>query len=128
MGIFPVPIDIMNQLMTGLNNRQPQYPVYLPQQHPQQYPQQHPTQHQQQQFQPPHGMPKPALLKKPAPIHGQQRISQKPLRRSIKKSKTSDSEDLDLEVSDIEVPDYDLEADFDGNFDVPDVDFNVSDI
>ena len=37
---------------------------------------------------------------------------------------TSDSEDLDLEVSDIEVPDYDLEADFD----VPDVDFNVSDI
>jgi len=126
--IFPVPIDIMNQLMTGLNNRQPQYPVYLPQQHPQQYPQQHPTQHQQQQFQPPHGMPKPALLKKPAPIHGQQRISQKPLRRSIKKSKTSDSEDLDLEVSDIEVPDYDLEADFDGNFDVPDVDFNVSDI
>ena len=37
---------------------------------------------------------------------------------------TSDTDDLDLEVSDIEVPDYDLEADFD----VPDVDFNVSDI
>ena len=36
----------------------------------------------------------------------------------------SETEDLDLEVSDIEVPDYDLEADFD----VPDVDFNVSDI
>ena len=32
--IFPVPIDIMNQLMNG-NNRQPQYPVYLPQQHQQ---------------------------------------------------------------------------------------------
>merc|ERR1719422_744543 len=112
----------MNQLMTGMNNRQPQYPVYLPHQHPHQHQQQH--QHQQFQQQPPHGMPKPALLKKPAPIHQQQRISQKPLRRSIKKSKTSDSEDLDLEVSDIEVPDYDLEADFD----VPDVDFNVSDI
>ena len=37
---------------------------------------------------------------------------------------TSENEDLDLEVSDIEVPDYDLEADFD----VPDVDFNVSDV
>ena len=38
---------------------------------------------------------------------------------------TSESEDLDLEVSDFEVPDYDLEE---CNFDVPDVDFNVSDI
>ena len=37
----------------------------------------------------------------------------------------SETEDLDLEVSDIEVPDYDLEA---TDFDVPDVDFNVSDI
>lgn len=37
---------------------------------------------------------------------------------------TGDSDDLDLEVSDIETPDYDLEADFD----VPDVDFNVSDV
>merc|ERR1719422_559404 len=85
--IFPVPIDIMNQLM----NRNQQYPpVYYPQ--------------QQQQH------------------HQQQKLAQK--RRSMKKSRTSDTDDLDLEVSDIEVPDYDLEADFD----VPDVDFNVSDI
>ena len=38
--IFPVPIDIMNQLMNGMNNRQPQYPVYLPQQQHQQFMQQ----------------------------------------------------------------------------------------
>ena len=43
--------------------------------------------------------------------------------------KKSESEDLDLEVGemdvpDIEIPDINLEADFD----VPDVDFNVSDI
>ena len=37
---------------------------------------------------------------------------------------TAESDDLDLEVSDIEAPDFDLEADFD----VPDVDFNVSDV
>merc|ERR1719322_1545317 len=48
--IFPVPIDIMNQLMTGLNNNRPQYPVYLPHQNPHQHPQQH--QHQQFQQQP----------------------------------------------------------------------------
>jgi len=115
--IFPVPIDIMNQLM----NRNQQYPpVYYPQQQ-----QQH---QQQQQFSqqpvPPQVYPKPSLKKNqaPAPIHQQQKLAQK--RRSMKKSRTSDTDDLDLEVSDIEVPDYDLEADFD----VPDVDFNVSDI
>ena len=31
---------------------------------------------------------------------------------------------MDLEVSDFEAPDYDLEADFDA----PDIDFNVSDV
>merc|ERR1719394_1212660 len=115
--IFPVPIDIMNQLM----NRNQQYPpVYYSQQQ-----QQH---QQQQQFSqqpvPPQVYPKPSLKKNqaPAPIHQQQKLAQK--RRSMKKSRTSDTDDLDLEVSDIEVPDYDLEADFD----VPDVDFNVSDI
>merc|ERR1719322_1085175 len=115
--IFPVPIDIMNQLM----NRNQQYPpVYYPQQQQQQ------QQHQQfsQQPVPPQVYPKPSLKKNqaPAPIHQQQKLAQK--RRSMKKSRTSDTDDLDLEVSDIEVPDYDLEADFD----VPDVDFNVSDI
>ena len=37
---------------------------------------------------------------------------------------TTESDDLDLEVSDFEAPEFDLEADFD----VPDVDFNVSDV
>jgi len=123
--IFPVPIDIMNQLMNSNNNRQQQFPVFIPQQQQQQ---QQPLQTQPIAAQS-QGYPKSSLKKPPAPapIHQQhQRLAQqKAGRRSIKKSKTSESEDLDLEVSDFEVPDYDLEE---CNFDVPDVDFNVSDI
>jgi len=135
--IFPVPIDIMNQLMTGLNNNRQQHAL------PPFYPQQQLMQQQQQQQIPPPPpssgfQPRPSLKKTaaPAPVHQhqqqhhqqqqQQRVGQRAsTKRSIRKAKTSDNaEDLDLEVSDIEVPDYDLEADFD----VPDVDFNVSDI
>lgn len=42
---------------------------------------------------------------------------------SIKKS-LSDVEDVDLQVPEIEIPDINLDADFD----VPDMDFNVNDI
>jgi len=116
--IFPVPIDIMNQLMS--NFRQPQQ-----QQHYQHPPP--PPPHQSQ------GYRKSSLKKGPAPVHQQaQRMPSRSMKRHKEEfggRKRSESEDLDLEVGemdvpDIEIPDINLEADFD----VPDVDFNVSDI
>ena len=83
--IFPVPIDIMNQLMNSNNNRQQQFPVFIPQQQQQQPLQTQPIAAQSQ------GYPKSSLKKPPAPapIHQQhQRLAQqKTGRRSIKKSK-----------------------------------------
>ena len=72
--IFPVPIDIMNQLMS--NFRQPQ--------NPQQYPQYLPPQQHQQQSQ---GYHKPLLKKAPAPVHQQTKLSSKSMKRQ-KASKT----------------------------------------
>merc|ERR1711874_472437 len=107
----------MNQLMS--NFRQPQQNY----QHPPP-----PPPHQSQ------GYRKPSLKKGPAPVHQQAQSAQRA--RSMRRHKEefggrkkSESEDLDLEVGemdvpDIEIPDINLVADFD----VPDVDFNVSDI
>jgi len=122
--IFPVPIDIMSQLM---NRPQQQYPnpMYHPQQQPLQPQQMGPQQQQQPGAGGPHqSYPKSSLKKSgPAPTHS--RLAQRGARRSVRKSKTAESDDMDLEVSDFEAPEFDLEADFD----VPDsIDFNVSDV
>merc|ERR1719362_1847364 len=120
--IFPVPIDIMSQLM---NRPQQQYPnpMYHPQQQPLQ-PQQIGPQQQPGAGGPHQSYPKSSLKKAgPAPTHS--RLAQRGARRSVRKSKTAESDDMDLEVSDFEAPEFDLEADFD----VPDsIDFNVSDV
>ena len=98
--IFPVPIDIMNQLMTGLNNNRQQHSL------PPFYPQQQLMQQQQQQIPapPPSSgfQPRPSLKKTaaPAPVHQhqqqhhqqqqQQRVGQRAsTKRSIRKAKVS---------------------------------------
>ena len=88
--IFPVPIDIMSQLM---NRPQQQYPnpMYHPQQQPLQPQQMGPQQQQQPGAGGPHqSYPKSSLKKSgPAPTHS--RLAQRGARRSVRKSKVREN-------------------------------------